>query len=201
MLLAADSLPKGPVPDVEVFQDWLETEGGARLVVERSGRIIWSNARARRLLSEGSCLTMTAGQLVAAHRARHAELRTFLDNLNGGPEVAVLTSGEETKPPVVIIGCALRVDSGDYLGLRIRQVSDAPRLLVADLTPAYRLTGSERQVVRRLVEGETAEAISKANGQSIDTVRTHIRNIYNKIGVSSREALFARVFQYLFWLD
>jgi len=183
------------------FQDWLEAEGGPRLIMERSGRIVWTNARARRILAEGPCLSTVNGQLVAPTRERHQQLRTYLDNLRGGPEVAVLTSADESKPPVVIIGCSLRLDSGDYLGLRLRQVSDTPRMLVADLTPAYKLTGTERQVVRRLIEGETAEAISRANNQSIDTVRTHIRNIYNKIGVSSREALFARVFQYLFWLD
>ena len=192
-----DGLPDSAV----MFQDWLEAEGGPRLIVERSGRVVWSNTRARRILADASCLTAGGGHLSAASRDQQSELREFLHNLNGGPEVAVVTSADGTKPPVVIVGCSLRVDSGDYLGLRLRQVSDTPRLLVANLTPAYKLTGTERQVVRRLIEGETAELISKATGQSIDTVRTHIRNIYNKIGVSSREALFARVFQYLFWLD
>lgn len=183
------------------FEDWLEAEGGARMIIERSGRIVWSNARARRVLSDGSCLANSGGQLVAASRAQHAELRSFLNGLAGGPEVAVITCADSAKSPVVLIGCTLRLDHGDFLGLRMRQISDNPRLLMADLSPVYRLTGTERQVVRGLIEGDTAEAIAKANGQSIDTVRTHIRNIYNKIGVSSREALFARVFQYLFWLD
>lgn len=193
--------PRLPEP-AAAFEDWLEAEGGQRLIVERSGRIAWSNTRARRYLAEaGACLSSVGGHLTASNRARQAELQTYLEGLNGGPVVSVLTNADETKPPVVIVGCALRVDSGDYLGLRLRQVTDSPRLLIADLTPAYKLTGTERQVVRRLIEGETVETISKANGQSLDTVRTHVRNIYNKIGVSSREALFARVFQYLFWLD
>jgi DNA-binding CsgD family transcriptional regulator len=200
MLTQDQADPRLPDPG-EAFQDWLEAEGGARLIVERAGRIVWSNTRARRMLSEATCVTGAGGVLSAVNRSQQIQLRTYLDDLNGGPQVSVVMSADETKPPLVIIGCALRLDSGDYLGLRLRQVSDSPRLLVADLTPAYKLTGMERQVVRRLIEGETAEGISKANGQSIDTVRTHIRNIYNKIGVSSREALFARVFQYLFWLD
>lgn len=200
--MLAVNINEARLPDpAAALQDWLEAEGGPRLIVQRSGQIVWSNARGRRILGEAVCVSGANGQITATGRTQQVELQSFLDNLNGGPEVAVVKSPDGTKPPLVIIGCALRVDSGDYLGLRLRQVSDAPRLLVADLTPAYKLTGAERQVVRRLIEGETAEAISKGQGQSIDTVRTHIRNIYNKIGVSSREALFARVFQYLFWLD
>ena len=163
------------LPDpTAAFTDWLEAEGGARLIVERSGRIAWSNTRARRLLSEKGWLSGAGGELAATARGMQAELQAFLENLNGGPEVKVLADGDETKPPLVIVGCALRVDSGDYLGLRLRQVSDSPRMLLADLTPVYRLTGTERQVVRRLIEGDTVEMISKATGQSLDIFVTEL---------------------------
>lgn len=200
MLAESPSEARPPDP-ATALHDWLEAEGGPRLIVHRSGQIIWSNVRSRRILGEAVCVSDANGRLTATGRSQQGELQAFLDNLNGGPEIAVVTSPDGAQPPLVIIGCALRLDSGDYLGLRFRQVSDSPRLLFANLTPVYKLTGAERHVVRRLVEGETAEAIGKAQGQSIDTVRTHIRNVYSKIGVSSREALFARIFQYMFWLD
>lgn len=51
---------------------------------------------------------------------------------------------------------------------------------------------------RLLLQGHTVQEIVEAGSKSPDTIRFHIRNIYQKIGVSSREALFARLRPFLF---
>ncbi|MBX9460146.1 MAG: helix-turn-helix transcriptional regulator [Brevundimonas sp.] len=45
--------------------------------------------------------------------------------------------------------------------------------------------------MKRLVAGQPASTVAEELGLSIETVRTHIRRIYNKLGISSREQLFA----------
>jgi len=45
-----------------------------------------------------------------------------------------------------------------------------------------------QRVNEHLAAGANADAIAKTLGRSTHTVRTHLRNIYNKIGVSSRTA-------------
>jgi DNA-binding CsgD family transcriptional regulator len=43
------------------------------------------------------------------------------------------------------------------------------------------------------MDGAGADAIARDVGVGIETVRTHIRRIYNKLGIGSREELFARL--------
>ena len=48
------------------------------------------------------------------------------------------------------------------------------------------LTDRERQVLRELSEGYRYKEIAHRLGVSMDTVRTHVRNLYEKLQVSSR---------------
>ena len=48
------------------------------------------------------------------------------------------------------------------------------------------ITARERQVIQSLLEGATAREVAQELELSLHTVRTHIRNIYGKTGVTSR---------------
>jgi len=54
-----------------------------------------------------------------------------------------------------------------------------------------RLTPKEEEVLTDLMAGRTAKAISRAHGVSEATVRTHIRSVLTKFGVSSQLAAVA----------
>jgi len=54
------------------------------------------------------------------------------------------------------------------------------------------LTPKEQLVVTYLVDGKSYKKIAESLGNSIDTVRTHIRNIYRKLEVSSKSELVAK---------
>lgn len=53
-----------------------------------------------------------------------------------------------------------------------------------------RITPRETQVVSRILEGHSSEAIAQALGISVGTVRIHRRNIYGKLQISSQQELF-----------
>lgn len=57
--------------------------------------------------------------------------------------------------------------------------------------PADRLTSREAEVLALLREASTNAQIAVALHVSVETVRTHARNIYRKLGVSSRRELYA----------
>jgi len=59
------------------------------------------------------------------------------------------------------------------------------------LEPFQRLTIRECEVLEELVEGHSAEAIATRAFVSLTTVRTHIRSILQKLGVSSQLAAAA----------
>jgi LuxR family maltose regulon positive regulatory protein len=54
------------------------------------------------------------------------------------------------------------------------------------------LTDSERAVLRFLPSHMTNEEISQALFLSINTVKTHLRSAYRKLGVTSRREAIAR---------
>jgi DNA-binding CsgD family transcriptional regulator len=58
-----------------------------------------------------------------------------------------------------------------------------------------RITPRETQVVSRVLEGHSSEAIAKNLGISVGTVRIHRRNIYGKLQISSQQELFEIFFQ------
>jgi len=62
--------------------------------------------------------------------------------------------------------------------------------------PAADLTGREREILDLLVEGFRYREIGERLGISLDTVRTHIRHIYEKMQVRSRTEATVR---YLRW--
>ena len=57
----------------------------------------------------------------------------------------------------------------------------------------YELTSRESDVLRYLAMGYSADAVSEKLGISWNTVRTHSRNIYTKMGVHSRQELIEAV--------
>jgi DNA-binding NarL/FixJ family response regulator len=50
----------------------------------------------------------------------------------------------------------------------------------------FRLTPRELEIVRHIVEGGTNRDIATALGISEDTVKHHLRNVFDKLGVSNR---------------
>jgi DNA-binding CsgD family transcriptional regulator len=60
--------------------------------------------------------------------------------------------------------------------------------------PVPRLTPRQNELLRLLAAGHTNSQIARRLGISEGTVRTHLENIYDKLGVSSRTAAVFRTF-------
>jgi two-component system nitrate/nitrite response regulator NarL len=71
----------------------------------------------------------------------------------------------------------------------------------ARLAPFMHLTTREQEVLAELIEGRSAEAIASSSFVSLATVRTQIRSILQKLGVSSQLAAVAMARQLDWRLD
>jgi DNA-binding NarL/FixJ family response regulator len=65
----------------------------------------------------------------------------------------------------------------------LRQIERAP---AREPSPASRLTRRELQVISAVVEGGSNKDIAKGFGLSEQTVKNHLSNIFDKLGVSNR---------------
>lgn len=60
-------------------------------------------------------------------------------------------------------------------------------------TPASQVTPREQEIIRVILTGLSNQEIGKQLGISRETVKRHVRNIYDKLGVSTRMELALRV--------
>jgi len=67
-----------------------------------------------------------------------------------------------------------------------RKVVEMFQTLAPPRNEAYSLSERELQVLRMLVEGHTYKTAADALAISVDTLRFHVRNIYEKLHVHSK---------------
>jgi ATP/maltotriose-dependent transcriptional regulator MalT len=58
---------------------------------------------------------------------------------------------------------------------------------------AYGITDREQEIILKVVEGKSNATIASELFISLATVKTHLHNIYTKLGVESRFDLLAKV--------
>lgn len=75
----------------------------------------------------------------------------------------------------------------------VRGLKQDDRQLAGALQAAFQLTAAEARVALMLAEGQGPQAIADSRGVSINTVRTQVRNLYDKLGVTRQSELAARL--------
>jgi two-component system nitrate/nitrite response regulator NarL len=133
-------------------------------------------------------------QLVGAGvRTRVLVLSAHDDAENVGAALEAGASGYLTKDSdrSVICESVRRVARGETVIASEVQGALAERLRSAAVRPRALLTEREQQVLRFLAEGKSAPAIAEELVLSATTVKTHLGNLYEKLGVSDRAAAVA----------
>ena len=164
-------------------------------LLQKNGRLVWCNAAAMRLLQGISPMVLRNGLLLTRRAATTNTFRTWLKALADEPSFHVVR-GDATQGNVVIQAMAVSGSTDEVVGCRLR--SAGARAEIADLTVALGITPAQSGIVRRMILGSSLEQISEETGLSITTVRTHLRNIYARLGISSRDELFRLCLPYVF---
>ena len=163
--------------------------------LDRRGRIIEVNDRARSLLRQGDGLSDRDGVL----RAREASDRLRLDRLVASAlpaSGAVAVSGSmllrrsSGLPPLVVHVKPVAVPQPDY-GARhvaalvlIVEPGSRRRIDPGLVAAALGLTQAESQVAVWLAEGKSVRDIAQATGLSENTLYWHLQRIYQKKSIS-----------------
>jgi len=174
---------------------WLDMDVCARAFVDEDMRILWANKAAAAMFARRRDVENREGRLTTVNRARQDQFSSF-----------VLACG-----PSIESWCMNRDDGDGHLLFRAQRVEFRGQQVFAmsffgsgtdfkaryaNLDKAFGLTRSEHRVLLDLLDGKEARAISESQATSIETVRTHVRHIYMKVGVSSRETLYYRLRPY-----
>jgi DNA-binding CsgD family transcriptional regulator len=177
---------------------WLEQAVTPLALLTENQRLIWANASAQELMSRYALRVDALGYVKSDARETNIKIQSVRRQVYEAlQQRGSWKNGTVTLAFAEIADCRVRLQEmmagGTVLiGCSIMRGGQAAQDLTANLAQ-YGLTKTERKVVAMLAQGSTAAEISRANGGSLLTVRTHIKRIYAKMNVNSREKMFARL--------
>ncbi len=174
---------------------WLEQDLRIRLIVDDELQIAWKNSAASSMLARRADIELRSGKLATVNRAQQAELERFVVESSANEGTWCLPKLDEDGH-LIFTSQRLHWGDGGTQGIIIYNTGKGFRARYPDLGVAFGLTNSERKVITQLLEGKDADQIARAGGVSVETIRSHVRNIYGKLHVNSREGLFYRLRPY-----
>lgn len=137
------------------------------------------------------------------HAQRTVHTIVFSSAINEGIILQALQLGAKgvvSKSDLASLGAAIRTVFAGHYWVVDKPVANVIQLLqelsaklaVADDRP-YRLTAREREIILLITQGCTNKDIAEKLGISEETVKRHLTNIFDKVGMSNRLelALFA----------
>ena len=162
------------------------------VVTDRAGRIHSTNRRADALLAEEDGLRIVNGVLRAMRAEESASLARLIREAGGDtrglalwPPGAMRVSRPSERRPLTVIVSALRsVGVERRVSVLIGDPERAPEAAPELLARLYGLSLREAQVAALLLQGHEPGAAAEMLAMSMNTVRTHIRHIFEKVGVT-----------------
>ncbi|MDB5702772.1 MAG: hypothetical protein JWL66_2971 [Sphingomonadales bacterium] len=176
---------------------WATRDLRARLVLDDKLIITWQNPAASRFFDE-----VSGGFAISSQRIRFedSDLSHYFGRFVRSSKAQISTLCMPSKSGDYILCTAIFLrnsGSSRETGITLRRASETCSMGAANLQAAFGFTPSERQVVERLFAGQTAEQTGNRMQLSVGTVRAHIRHIYEKLDVSSREGLFNKLMPFM----
>jgi DNA-binding CsgD family transcriptional regulator len=191
----------GPAPTPEspaavYLQSWAEREPVARIVLDEHLRVVWANPAALKQLARRRDIEVRDNVLATTNPANQNALLEFIEGA-GSTLTSYCFPCEDGDGHLLFRALEVHRNSeGRYLGLVFYRSGSEFKASYADLEKVFQLTQAEHRVLLKLADGQTADEIAASLRVSIETTRSHIRQIYLKLNVTSREGMFSRLRPY-----
>lgn len=173
---------------------WLDADPRPRLLATAQGQVIWMSAAAAALPPGG--FPFSPDDVEESGHERRLDPRLLAEVGPATGQLRCATGKPEFgKQPWMVWARPLPGPGGPVLALVLRARRERPDLAV--LAEVAHLTRAEIRVVEMLMSGTETAAIAEALQISLETLRTHVKHAYRKLGVTTRGELFAAVVDFL----
>jgi len=169
---------------------WIDHETRARLLVTRALEVAWMNEAARMLQADDDLFKVEGGRLATRSRA----LPRLMSQARADEARCLTAPGSDGRTWVL---WAREVASAPncLIGLTVQCVGGAVRFQA--LIETHLLSPSEGRIVEMLLAGHETGRIAQIMDVSLETVRSHLKRAYQKMGVRSRGELFAQALAFV----
>ena len=180
---------------VSLLQNMLDRFDHCVFLLDAHGALLFHNQRARDLLEADGGLAVLDSKLSPTARPDQANWSQALrDALAGKQPMLRLHHCPQTTfvllPIAEVHGSQVRM-----IMVTASKPRDSDSQTVAGFGRLYRLTRTEVQILHQLANGASAQEVAQARGVAIATVRTHIKNLLNKTGLTGLRQLQAALAQ------
>lgn len=174
-----------------ILSGWLSTGRHARTVCDGQQKVLWQNDKFETLASRTGRVVITYDRLSFANKNDQALVTDFIAS-SDRDDFAFWVNDKEGHP-VISVQCQRisAIPGIQFFGFRFALNDDNLSADHKGFEAYFNLTRQESIVCRLMIQGKTVPEIVQIYGKSQDTIRFHVRNIYRKMNISSREELFA----------
>jgi DNA-binding CsgD family transcriptional regulator len=191
-----------PSVERQAARETLDRTATATLVVSRDGQVLLANRKAEQLFREADAIRSVGKRLAAVGRRAADRLSGLIRDAadtaagTGGSSGGTLALERPNRLPLTALVAPFRPARnglGSALPAAILFVRDPEMLTAAAmaLQGLFGLTPAEAVVASALAEGKSVGEIGAALGVSLNTARTHVKNILAKTGTSRQSQLVA----------
>lgn len=173
--------------------NWADFDISPRVIVDANLMLVWANRAAVSQFSEQRDLINRNGQLTCTNPAHQQTLQEFVGDAERDIASLCLTCDDRQGHLVIRAQRICELSLRPTFGLTFYRSDDRFQARFADLQQVFQLTRAEHDTLQHMIDGHTAEEVANIKGVSIETIRSQIRQIYVKLNVKSREALFFRI--------
>jgi DNA-binding CsgD family transcriptional regulator len=186
----------------------LDQVGRGIVLTAEDGSVTYANARAEAVFGQGDGLSGGRRGLQSGRSGIDAQLHRMVHDAArtgyGRASVAVgamAVARASGKAPYTVIAEPLAPahrerlgapsQSGAVLFIGDSAADQAPS--AARLAAIYSLTPMESQIASRAASGLGATEIAQLSGHSVNTVKSHLKEVFRKVGVEKLPQLVARI--------
>jgi DNA-binding CsgD family transcriptional regulator len=178
--------------EAAIIAAWFEQSNAALCIVERDGRLVVANAAARKFLSQRHGLAERAQLLTALDAAAQEKLTAALKGRRSRLVVVGGRNGAPTTMALVSPGAR-----GAPCLVRLYAPGLEPIGAFVSLAQHFDLSPQQSRIGAELVRGRSVEQIARKHGIAVATVRSHLKGVFSKLGVSSQAALVTKFMKHV----
>ena len=188
--------------DGEAARDALDRFPYGVFLLGTQGEVLFVNILARTILADKGVLSLKNGLVYALHHSTHRKLQAAIQNSLISAEQAsfatreVMTISPRAGGPPFLIEVVpllprqqLLTESRPASVILVGERGKVPHLREHYVKEMYHLTNSEAEIAIMLAQGLRPAEVCQMKGISPNTLKTHRRRLFDKLGVKTQAQL------------